>query len=139
MSKKITELNELIGLTSEDIILGVDNPDQQGSETKYIKISTLLDFLNGPDINPNKYDTTINLTDSNTKNSNGVNFTSNINNSISFNKMYLNGIANSMQVNINQLEQGLITFYSVYLGEAVTIIIDGIVYNTTFIDGIKNL
>jgi len=139
MEKKITELNELLELAANDLLLAVDNPGDPTKETKYIKASTLLDFINGPNINPNNYDTTINLFDLMTKSSNGVTFTSDIDNKISFNSNFPSGTIKNMQINVNGQEKALISFYSIYLNNAITIVIEGIVYNTTFIDGVKNL
>lgn len=139
MEKKITELNELLELAANDLLLAVDNPGDPTKETKYIKASTLLDFINGPNINPNNYDTTINLFDLMTKSSNGVTFTSDIDNKVSFNSNFPSGTIKNMQINVNGQEKALISFYSIYLNNAITIVIEGIVYNTTFIDGVKNL
>jgi hypothetical protein len=139
MEKKITELNELLELAANDLLLAVDNPGDPTKETKYIKASTLLDFINGPNINPNNYDTTINLFDLITKSSNGVTFTSDIDNKVSFNSNFPSGTIKNMQINVNGQEKALISFYSIYLNNAITIVIEGIVYNTTFIDGVKNL
>jgi len=139
MEKKITELNELLELAANDLLLAVDNPGDPTKETKYIKASTLLDFINGPNINPNNYDTTINLFDLMTKSSNGVTFTSDIDNKISFNSNFPSGTIKNMQINVNGQEKALISFYSIYLNNGITIVIEGIVYNTTFIDGVKNL
>lgn len=139
MEKRITELSELLELASNDLLLAVDNPGEPSSETKYIKASTLLDFINGPDINPNKYDTTINLNDLMTKSSNGITFTSDLGNSISFNSSYISGSPKSMEVIVAGQEKALISFYSNYINNSITIVIEGVVYNTTLIDGVKNL
>lgn len=139
MEKRITELSELLELASNDLLLAVDNPGEPSGETKYIKASTLLDFVNGPDINPNKYDTTINLNDFMTKSSNGITFTSDLGNSISFNSSYISGSPKSMEVIVAGQEKALISFYSNYLNNSITMVIEGVVYNTTLIDGVKNL
>lgn len=138
MNKKITELNELLNLSSNDILLVVDDPSL-GGETKYVTAATLLDFLNGPNTNPNEYNTTILLDDSNIKSSVGITFSSNMGNSISFNSESLSGLIKSMQINIGAQEKASIEFYSAYLDKPITIFIEGVVYNTTFINGIKNL
>jgi hypothetical protein len=139
MEKKITDLSELLELAGNDLLLAVDDPGEPSGETKYIRASTLLDFVNGPDINPNKYDTTINLTDLVTKSSNGITFTSDLGNSVSFNSSYPSGVPNSMEVIVKGQEKALISFYSNYLSNSLTIVIEGVVYNTTFVDGVKNL